>query len=77
MEIPGFGQLASTALVAAVGNAITFRNLAAWLGLVPRQHSMGGKTRLLGISKPVLRRLVETMQCVRMDKWDFGPEYFV
>lgn len=54
MEIPGFGPLVSTALVAAVGNGITFhkgRDLSAWLGLVPRQHSTGGKTRLLGISK--------------------------
>src|SRR6202042_118518 len=54
MEIPGFGPLVSTALVAAVGNATTFRkgrDLSAWLGLVPRQHSTGGKTRLLGISK--------------------------
>jgi transposase len=54
MEIPGFGPLVSTALVAAVGNAITFRkgrDLSAWLGLVPRQHSTGGKAKLLGISK--------------------------
>jgi transposase len=54
MEIPGFGPLVSTALVASIGNGITFhkgRDLAAWLGLVPRQHSTGGKTRLLGISK--------------------------
>lgn len=54
MEIPGFGPLVSTALVAAIGNGVTFRkgrDLAAWLGLVPRQHSTGGKTRLLGISK--------------------------
>ena len=54
MEIPGFGPLVSTALVAAIGNGITFRkgrDLSAWLGLVPRQHSTGGKSRLLGISK--------------------------
>jgi transposase len=54
MEIPGFGPLVSTALVAAIGNGMTFRkgrDLSAWLGLVPRQHSTGGKTRLLGISK--------------------------
>jgi transposase len=40
--------------VASVGNARSFRNgrqLAAWLGLVPRQHSTGGKSVLLGISK--------------------------
>ena len=44
----------ATALVAAVGDAKAFtsgRHLAAWLGLVPRQHSSGGKERLLGISK--------------------------
>jgi len=44
MEIPGFGPLVSTALVAAIGNGITFRkgrDLSAWLGLVPRQHSTG------------------------------------
>jgi len=53
-EIPGVGPLTATALVAAVGDASAFRNgreLSAWLGLVPRQHSTGGRTRLLGISK--------------------------
>jgi transposase len=52
--IPGIGVLTSTALVAAIGNGNSFRkgrDLAAWLGLVPRQHSTGGKPRLLGISK--------------------------
>ncbi len=54
MGIPGIGPIISTALVAAVGNASSFhkgRDLASWLGLVPRQHSSGGKTKLLGISK--------------------------
>lgn len=44
----------ATALVAAVGDAATFRrsrDLGAWLGLVPRQNTTGGKPRLLGISK--------------------------
>ena len=44
----------SSALLAAVGDASAFakgRDLAAWLGLTPRQHSTGGKTKLLGISK--------------------------
>ncbi len=53
-RIGGIGPLTSTALVAAVGNAAEFtngRHLAAWLGLVPRQHSSGGQQRLLGISK--------------------------
>ena len=54
MEIPGIGPLTATALIAAVGNAETMergRNLSAWLGLVPRQATTGGKTKLLGISK--------------------------
>jgi len=53
-QIPGVGPLVSTAMVAAVGNGAAFRkgrDFAAWLGLVPRQHSTGGKTILLGISK--------------------------
>ena len=54
MEIPGIGVLTATALVAAVGDAGEFRNgreMAAWLGLVPRQRSTGGRPTLLGISK--------------------------
>ena len=64
MSIPGIGPLGATALVAAVGDGRQFRkarDLAAWLGLVPRQHSTGGKTTLLGISKrgnSYLRRLI-------------------
>lgn len=53
-QIPGIGPVTATALVAAVGDASLFkrgRDLAAWLGLTPRQHSSGGKERLLGISK--------------------------
>ena len=53
-SIPGIGVLNATALVAAIGDAATFvrgRDLAAWLGLVPRQMTTGGKPRLLGISK--------------------------
>ena len=54
LTIPGIGALNATALVAAVGDARTFgrgRDLAAWLGLVPRQATTGGKPRLLGITK--------------------------
>jgi transposase len=54
MTIPGIGPLTATALVAAVSDASAFKNgrqFAAWLGLVPRQHTTGGKERLLGISK--------------------------
>jgi len=50
----GPAPLIATALLAAVGDASAFakgRDLAAWLGLTPRQHSTGGKTKLLGISK--------------------------
>lgn len=52
--IPGIGALNATALVAAVGSAATFgkgRDLAAWLGLVPRQVTTGGRPKLLGITK--------------------------
>jgi transposase len=52
--IPGVGAINATALLAAVGDGSAFgrgRDLAAWLGLTPRQHSTGGKTKMLGISK--------------------------
>ncbi len=52
--IPGIGPLTASALVASVGDAKVFHNgrqFAAWLGLVPRQNSSGGKTNLLSISK--------------------------
>jgi transposase len=52
--IPGVGVIRATALVAAIGDGSAFakgRDLSAWLGLVPRQHTTGGKTKLLGISK--------------------------
>ena len=53
-NIPGVGILTASAMVASIGDAKCFKNgreLAAWLGLVPRQHSSGGKPLLLGISK--------------------------
>jgi transposase len=52
--IPGIGLITATALAATVGDAQDFKNgrqLAAYLGLVPRQDSSGGKARMLGISK--------------------------
>jgi transposase len=52
--IPGIRLLGATAIVAAIGNGSAFRSgrqLAAWLGMVPRQHSTGGKARLGHISK--------------------------
>jgi transposase len=83
LTIPGIGPLTATALIAAIGNGTTFRksrDLAAWLGLVPRQHSTGGKTRLLGISKrgdPYLRRLFvhggrAVLSRVKRDAHQFG-----
>jgi len=68
-SIPGVGPVTATALVAAIGNGSAFRkgrDLAAWVGLVPREYSTGGKQRLLGISKQgnsYLRRLF--VQCAR------------
>ncbi len=53
-RIPGIGPLTASALVASIGDARNFKNgrqLAAWLGLVPRQHSSGGRPTLLGMSK--------------------------
>jgi transposase len=67
--IPGVGPVTATALVAAIGNGSAFRkgrDLAAWVGLVPREYSTGGEQRLLGISKQgnsYLRRLF--VQCAR------------
>jgi transposase len=54
MEIPGVGPLLASAFVATIADPAIFRsgrNLAAWIGLVPRQNSSGGKERLGGISK--------------------------
>jgi len=62
-QIPGVGPLVATAVVAAIGNGAAFhkgREFSAWLGLVPRQYSTGGKPKLLGISKrgnPYLRKM--------------------
>jgi transposase len=62
--IPGIGVLNATALVAAIGDGHAFsrgRDLSAWLGLVPRQATTGGKPKLLGITKRgsrYLRKLI-------------------
>jgi transposase len=64
-NIPGIGPLAASALVASIADANSFdngRQVSAWLGLVPRQHSSGGKSTLLGMSKrgnPYLRTLAD------------------
>lgn len=84
-SIPGVGPVTATALVAAVGNGSAFRkgrDLAAWVGMVPREHSTGGKQKLLGISKrgnSYLRRLFvqgaravlrqRTRQAPALSKW--------
>jgi transposase len=63
VTIPGIGPVTATALIAAIGNGAAFRKgreFAAWMGVVPREHSTGGKQKLLGISKrgnSYLRRL--------------------
>lgn len=63
LTVPGIGVLIATAMIAAVGNGAAFsrgREFAAWLGLIPKQCSTGGKPKLLGISKngnEYLRRL--------------------
>ena len=54
LAIPGIGPITATAIISSIGNGKQFkrgRDFAAWLGLTPRQHSSGGKERLLGISK--------------------------
>lgn len=62
--IPGIGVIGATAIAATVTDTAAFksgRDLAAWIGLVPRQHSTGGKPKLGGISKQgdrYLRRLL-------------------
>ena len=64
MSIPGIGAINATAFVAAVGNGEAFgrgRDLAAWLGLTPRQASTGGRQKLLGISKRGNRYLRSTL----------------
>ena len=61
-KIKGIGPIVSTAIIAAVPDPKAFKNgreFSAWIGLVPRQHSSGGKENLLGISKrgdPYLRK---------------------
>jgi transposase len=63
-QIPGFGPLVATATVAAIGNGAGFRrgrDFAAWVRVVPRQYSTGGRQQLFGISKrgnSYLRRML-------------------
>ena len=83
-QIPGIGPLVATAIVAAIGNGSAFhkgREFSSWLGLVPRQHSTGGKARLFGISKrgnSYLRKLLvhgarSAVLRVKRERSPFGP----
>jgi transposase len=69
VKIPGLGPVTATAVIAAIGNGAAFRKgreFAAWMGVVPREHSTGGKQKLLGIGKRgnrYLRKLF--VQCAR------------
>ena len=69
VKVPGLGPVTATAVIAAIGNGAAFRKgreFAAWMGVVPREHSTGGKQKLLGISKRgnrYLRKLF--VQCAR------------
>jgi transposase len=70
VTIPGIGTINATALVAAVGNARAFRrgrDMAAWLGLTPRQMTTGGKPRLLGISASSAARPAGPPACQSRD----------
>ena len=54
LTIPGVGPVVATTLLASVGDANYFKNgrqMAAWIGLTPRQHASGEKSRMMGISK--------------------------
>ncbi|MGA7832543.1 MAG: IS110 family transposase [Terracidiphilus sp.] len=81
--IPGIGPIIATVITASIGNGRMFakgRDFSAWLGLVPRQYSTGGKSRLLGISKrgnPYIRKLLiqgarAVMSRTARDRHSFG-----
>ena len=85
MSIPGVGPLISTAVVAAIGTGEAFdrgRDFGAWLGLVPRQYSTGGRSILGSISKRGSRYLrtlfiqaakVILMRPQNWERFSFGP----
>jgi transposase len=75
-KVPGIGPITASALVASVGDAKNFANgrqMAAWLGLVPRQHSSGGKPALLGISKRAIPICVRC-SCTAPGQWSAMPK---
>lgn len=80
VAIPGIGPVTATALIAAIGNGAAFRKgreFSAWVGMVPREYSSGGKQTLLGISKrgnSYLRRLfVQGARAVMMRRTKQSP----
>jgi transposase len=77
--IPGVGPITSSLIIASIGDISVFasaRHFAAWLGLVPRQYSTGGKTRLGRITKAgnrEIRKLLvlgATSMMYRAEKWE-------
>jgi transposase len=87
MKVPGVGILSSTLFVSTVGDPRQFKNgraAAAWLGLVPRQNTTGGRIRLLGITKAGDQHLrtalihgarSQILSCIRHDKKDGFSEW--
>lgn len=81
MTIPGIGLIGATAIAATVPDATQFRSgrdFAAWLGLVPRQHSSGGKTRLGGTTKMgdrYIRRLLISGAMSAIHRCKRGPGF--
>jgi transposase len=83
-QIPGIGPVVATAIVAAIGNGAAFRKgreFAAWLGIVPRQHSTGSKAKRFGISNrgnTYLRRILiqnarsQVLQCQTRPSTDWS-----
>jgi transposase len=78
-QIPGVGPLVATAIVAAIGNGAAFhkgREFSSWLGLVPRQHSTGGKARLFGnnyLRKILVHGARSAVLRVKRERSPFGP----
>lgn len=81
MSVPGIGLIGATAIAATVPDATLFRSgrdFAAWLGLVPRQHSTGGKTRLGGMTKMgdrYIRRLLISGAMAAIYRCKRGPDF--
>jgi len=79
VKIPGIGPVTATAVIAAIGNGAAFRKgreFAAWMGVLPREHSTGGKQKLLGISN-VGAVICEDCSCnVRVPSCNKRPSRF-